>query len=516
MRLLIRVDGSPRIGGGHVMRCLTLAEAARGRGHEAAFVTVAAPAGDMVPRLRAAGFAVTALPAWEVWPDDPEGPPHRHFLSLPWQEDARLTAEACSAMAPDWLIWDHYGLDARWVNVVRAAGPGAMRVLALDDLDDRPLGSDLLLDQTRLTPVTQRFPALAALTGPGFALLRPEFAALRPAALARRGGPVRQVLVAPGMADSAGLAPLALHALADFPDLSAEVVMGSASQSVAEVAALVAANPRWHLTLDAGDMAARMAAADLCIGAGGMTTWERCCLGLPTVLVAVAENQRGTAEALTETGAAVTLDLDAARQPGRLSIPIAAARAAATGLTTRAAALVDGQGAARVLDVLEGHLRPITPDDAQLLFDWRNGPLIRAMSLTPEPLEWSTHLAWVEQGATREDGLWCIYTEGGRDLGHVNARCAGRVWNWGFYIGAEDAPKGTGRRMLAAFLRTLLARDDFDRLEAVVKCGNVASEALHRGFGFREGASANPDLLAFTLSRCDLARRYAFTDTTEG
>lgn len=498
------------------MRCLTLAEAARGRGHDVAFVMVAAPEGDMVHRIRAAGFPVTALPAWEDWPDDPLGPPHRHFLSLPWQQDARLTAEALAAFPSDWLIWDHYGLDARWVNRVRAAGPGTLRVLALDDLGDRPLGSDLLLDQTRLPPVTPRFPALAALTGPDYALLRPEFAALRPAALARRTGPVRHVLVAPGMADAAGLAPLALHALAGFRDLTAEVVMGAASQSAAEVAALVATNPRWRLTLDATDMAARMAAADLCIGAGGMTTWERCCLGLPTVLVAVAGNQRGTVAALAALDAAVTLDLDAARQPERLAQAIAVGCKEAKGLATRAAALVDGTGATRVLDVLDGGLRPVTLDDGPLLFDWRNRPRVRAMSLTQEPLKWDTHLAWVARAVTRDDGLWCIYAEGGRDLGHVNARREGRTWTWGFYIGAEDAPKGAGRRMLAAFLRALLARDDFDRLEAVVKPGNAASVALHRGFGFHEGASATPDCLAFTLSRCDLAQRYAFTDTTEG
>lgn len=516
MRLLIRVDGSPRMGGGHVMRCLTLAEAARGRGHAVQFVTVAAPEGDMVPRIRAAGFAATALAPCDSWPTDPEAPPHRHFLSLPWEDDALLTAEAVLAMAPDWLVWDHYGLDARWVNRVRAAGPTTMRVMAIDDLDDRPLGSDLVLDQTRLPPVTYRYPALAALTGPSYALLRPEFAERRTAALARRGGPVRHVLVAPGMADAAGLAPLALQALAAFPDLTAEVVMGAASQSAAEVAVLAAHDPRVTLTLDATDMAARMAAADLCIGAGGMTTWERCCLGLPTVAVAVADNQRGTLDALATAGAAVTLGLDDARQPGRMAAAVAAAAAQAGQIAARAAALADGLGAARVIDVLEGRLRPVTEADAETLFQWRNRPAIRAMSLTQDPLDWATHVDWLARAATRDDGLWCIYAEGGRDLGHVNARREGKTWHWGFYIGAEDAPKGAGRRMLAAFLRALLARDDFEVLTAVVKPGNAASEALHRGFGFRPAASETPELLAFTLSRCELAQRYAFACMIEG
>lgn len=510
MRLVIRVDGSAMIGGGHVMRCLTLAERLKQRGHRLHFVTVAAPEGDMVPRINAAGFDVTTLPSAPVRLSG-DGPPHQHFLSLDWQEDAHLTGQVCAAMDPDWLIWDHYGLDARWVNSVRAASPARLRVMAIDDLDDRPLGSDLLLDQTRMQPSPLRFPALAAVTGPHFALLRPEFAALRPQALSLRDGLVARVLIAPGMGDLANLAPTALRALQGFPLLEAEVVMGSASQSRAEVEALVAANPRFRLTLDATDMAARMARADLCIGAGGTTTWERCCLGLPSVLVAVAVNQQGTLEAIAKAGAAETLGMTEWRAEGRLTLAIATAVHHAADLSKASAALVDGLGATRVAEVLEGHLRPLSTNDAKLLFDWRNRPHIRAMSLSQAPLDWPAHCDWVQRAAGQKDGLWLIYAEGGRDLGHVNARRNGRDWTWGFYIGEDAAPKGAGRRMLAAFLRLLLEREDFGTLSAVVRRGNAASEALHRGFGFRETTSDDPDLLAFNLSRCDLAQRYAFT-----
>ncbi len=509
LRVLIRADGSARIGGGHVMRCLTLAEVLRARGHEVRFVTVAAGQGDMIPRLQAAGFAVTGL-APAPLDDDPEAPPHRHFLSLPWAADAQATGEVAARFAPDWLIWDHYGLDARWVRQVRAAAPG-MRVLAIDDLDDRPLGADLALDQARLGPYAPQFPALSTLRGPHYVLLRPEFAALRPQALALRDGLVGRVLIAPGMGDLAGLAPLALRALEGFPVLEAEVVMGAASQSRADVEALVAANPRFRLTLDATDMAERMARADLCIGAGGTTTWERCCLGLPTVLVAVAANQQGTLASIAEAGAAETLGLTEWQVPGRLAEAVAKAVARAADLAKASAALVDGLGADRVADVLEGHLRPVTPQDADLLFHWRDRSAIRAMSLTEAPLDWPTHVDWVNRAATRSDGLWLIYAEGGRDIGHVNARAEGTTWTWGFYIGAEDAPKGAGRRMLAAFLHRLLVRPDFDRLNAVVKRGNAPSEALHRGFGFTEVASDHPELLAFTLTKCDLAQRYSLT-----
>ena len=164
-----------------------------------------------------------------------------------------------------------------------------LRVLALDDLDDRPLGSDIVLDPAHIESEARKYSVPVMLHGPAYALLRPEFADLRKTALARRAGPVHRVLIAPGMMDAAGLAPLALEALKGT-GMQAEVVMGSMAQSVDRVRAMVAINPDWTLTLDATDMAARMTAADLCIGAGGGTSWERCCLGLPSVVVAAAGN----------------------------------------------------------------------------------------------------------------------------------------------------------------------------------------------------------------------------------
>ena len=479
MRLVFRCDGDGRIGGGHVMRCLTLAEAARARGWKAGFVMAEGGFGD---RVRAAGFSVAPIPPGSRG-DDPDAPPHAGWLSAPWEADAAVTAAA--AAGADWLIWDHYGLDARWVAAV-----GARATMALDDLDDRVLGSDVLLDLTRLSG-RARHGAPVRLTGPAYAPLRPEFARHRDAALARRGGPVRRVVVMPGLADAAHLAPAALDALGSLPELTAEVVMGAASQSRAATEARIG---RHALTLDAHDVAERMVRADLCVGASGMTNWERCALGLPTVAVAVADNQRPGLEGLAAAGAVVPLDLEAARDPVRLTDAIREAARRAPELSRAAATLCDGRGADRVLDALDWRFRPVTEADTDLLFRWRDRPAIRAASHDDAPLDLATHHAWVAHAAARTDGVWTIYEEGGRALGHANARRREDDWLWSFYL-AEPSPPGTGTRMMRRFLDHL-ALAGARRVTGEVKTDNAASAALHRRLGFAQ-ADARPGALVF-------------------
>jgi UDP-2,4-diacetamido-2,4,6-trideoxy-beta-L-altropyranose hydrolase len=494
VRFVIRADGGQQIGGGHVMRCLTLAGEAVRRGHDVQFIVAAGP---MAEKVRDAGFVVSDLPAT---PHTPEAqPPYARWLSAPWATDAKFCARIVSEAKPDWLVWDHYGLDARWVDVVKAAWV-ELRVLAMDDLDDRDLGSDLALDPARLESSTRVHPVPAVLDGPQFALLRPEFAALRHAALARRGGAVRRVLILPGMMDAAGLAKMALRAL-EGTGLEAEVVMGSASQSLDAVRAMVVHNSDWTLTLDAEDIAQRMVDADLCIGAGGGTSWERCCMGLPTVAVAVTDNQELGIAVLAKAGAVLP---PRSIRAGDLAEKVTEAIDRLSDLSTKAAKLCDGRGAERVLDAVEARLRLLTAADAQLIFDWRNQPIIRATSHSQEPLDWDCHTAWFTKSLCQEGKFWRVYQEGGRDLGAVMvADQGGDVWKWSFYIGATDAPRGAGSRMLSMALAALRMQTTALILEGEVLAGNVASTKLHERLGFKQVASEMEGVLVFHRQICD-------------
>jgi UDP-2,4-diacetamido-2,4,6-trideoxy-beta-L-altropyranose hydrolase len=309
MRVVFRTDASVTIGTGHVMRCLTLADALRARGAECHFVTRALP-GHLGALIIERGHGVTLLAAPAGNAVMPSGPPaHAAWAGVPWEQDLAETRAACGPA--DWLIIDHYAFDARWQ---RGLADRAERIMVIDDLADRPHVATLLLDQNlgreaadydRLVP-----DACRRLIGPRFALLRPEFSAKRGASLQRRAGAeLLHLLISMGGTDVVDATSTVLRALANATlpkNLRLSVVMGSRAPALGRVRELAAQMP-WptEVLVDVIDMARLMADADLAIGAGGSTTWERCCLGLPSIIVETAANQAGAVAAMQQVGAAI-------------------------------------------------------------------------------------------------------------------------------------------------------------------------------------------------------------------
>jgi len=357
MNITFRTDASLEIGTGHVMRCLTLARALRDAGKKCRFITRDLP-GHLGDRIASEGFEVVLLPAPDGAPS--EGPPaHAAWAGVSWEQDAHQTRADLSAFAADWLVLDHYAFDMRWQQ---AALTNGTKLMVVDDLADRPHVCDLLLDQN-LGRKPSDYDGLIlvntqCLIGPSYALLRPEFAALRAQALADRAGRgLKEVLITMGGVDAADATSAVLTALHDVPlpqDVSITVVMGGNAPAVARVQTLAATLP-WatQVVVDVPDMAAHMASADLAIGAAGSTTWERCSLGLPSVILQIADNQAGIAQALTAAKAALG--------PGLLTAPDFAqnlrnaldqATQNLPTLSQNAAGICDGDGVARVLTAL--------------------------------------------------------------------------------------------------------------------------------------------------------------------
>ena len=360
MRFAFRADASIRIGSGHVMRCLTLADSLRARGHKSRFL-VRPHDGHLAAHIRQRGHAVVLLPVGGTARDeaDPAGPPHAEWLGGPWTEDATVSLAALNKTAPDWLVVDHYALDARWEALLAAA---CGRLMVIDDLADRPHACDMLLDQS-LGRHAEEYAALlpadcVTLIGQRFALLRPEFQALRAASLARRESPMlRNILVSMGGVDKddATSAMLAGIEAASLPDGVAVTVVNGRDAPWLDKVRRRAAGMRLPTEVLVGvrNMAEHMMQADLAIGAAGGTAWERCCLGLPSIVVVLAENQRPGAEALARAGAAWVID-DIAEVPRALPglLTAAAGPAPLAQTTRRAAAITDGRGAERVCEQL--------------------------------------------------------------------------------------------------------------------------------------------------------------------
>lgn len=357
--VVFRADASVDIGIGHVMRCLTLADALQARGAHCSFVCRSVP-GHQIDAIAGQGFAVTALPALPPAPGLNSGLAHDAWLAGDWLDDAQRTRAALEGGSADLVVVDHYALDARWEAALR---PAARVLMAIDDLADRPHAVDLLLDQNLGRQPADYAAWVGAdtclLTGPRHALLRPEFAQWRDLSLARRTtAQMQSLLVTMGGIDRPNLTAGVLRALeaCPLPDtLAVDVVLGSAAPQLDEVRQRCAQARRLtRLHVDHRDMAALMAASDLAIGAAGATSWERCCLGLPTLMVAIADNQRPIAQALADAGAGFPLDAESVRDSDRLS---AALEAITTGdamarCSRAASGLVDGLGTARVCEAL--------------------------------------------------------------------------------------------------------------------------------------------------------------------
>ncbi len=315
-RAVFRVDASIDIGTGHVMRCLTLAEELRRRGAECEFICRALP-GHRSEAIRQRGFPVHVLRRPE---DESQGEgaatgrgAYSSWLGVSPDVDAAETLAALGSHPVDWLVVDHYALDASWERKLR---PAARNIMVIDDLADRSHDCELLLDQN-LGHEPADYDGLVPshcerLCGPRFALLRPEFARLRPTSLSRRAeGRLRRILITMGGVDKDNATGVVLEALAASElsnNVSVMVIMGSSSPSLDRVRRQAGTMLfQVDIAVDVDDMPERMAASDFAIGAAGSTSWERCCLGLPSALVAIADNQLSACRALASAGAAFDL-----------------------------------------------------------------------------------------------------------------------------------------------------------------------------------------------------------------
>ena len=284
---------------------------------------------------------------------------HSQWLGVPQQQDAEDVLAALQQRSPDWIVVDHYALDAEWERAVA----GTARCLAIDDLADRHHHVDLLLDQNlgRSQADYQHLvsPHCTVLAGPGYALLRREFAHLREKSLSRRcnAPAIRRILISLGGVDNDNVTESVLRLLpfCSLPsDVEIVVVMGSLAPWIESVRRAGAEVPLPVQVLsNVGNMAEVMADCDLAIGAVGGSAWERCCLGLPTLAIILAENQRPGAVALQQAGAVELLG-DVRQLSHRLPAALRCAQAPGVlaGLIERAQAVADGGGVARITNAM--------------------------------------------------------------------------------------------------------------------------------------------------------------------
>ncbi len=436
MKVAIRADASVSIGTGHVMRCRSLAHALQERGAQVDFL------------------------------------------------------EESEIRSTDWIVVDKYTLNAEWETRMRGK---AARIMVIDDLADRQHDCDVLLDQNYFPNAEDRYKGLVPercrrLLGPHYALLRPEFARQRKT-LRERDGRVQRVLVSLGGVDRGNETSNIISLLKPFR-VAVDVVAGSMNPNADRIA-LECAQAGFTFHRQASNMAELMAAADLAIGAGGSTTWERCCLGLPTLQVAISHDQFATSSALASLGViffcgkSVTEEAlrDVLSDPNRLKDQ-----------SVRMRQLVDGEGARRVAAGLfasartEMSFRDAKADDAWLYFHWANDPEALRQSIDGHVITWNEHEAWFERRIA-DSVLLIAQDEVGIAAGQIRFQPRGERWRVNYYLAPEFRGVGLGAKMLSAAIAELRRRKPGARLTAEVKPDNVASRKVFARLGFKEVSS---------------------------
>lgn len=362
MKIAFRADASLQIGSGHIMRCLTLADALKQKGAECRFLCREHP-GHLIELIRSKGHVVHVLSCESEGSIDRDGPAHSAWLGATQNQDAQACRTILQALQPDWLIVDHYALDTRWEEALR---PFCHRLMVIDDLADRVHQCDLLLDQNLGRKPTD-YAALVpegggVFAGPQYALLRSEFAALREYSLKRRKQPkLQHLLITMGGVDQPNATGKVLETLkrCRLPEgCKITVVMGAQAPWLKQVQAIAAEMPRsTEVLVNVTDMAQRMADCDLAIGAAGGTSWERCCLGVPTLIIVVAENQWSGARALEDRQAVLgVLDVNESfcRLEELLSPPVEKIKK----ISELASQVTQGAGVGEVADYLERYNVP--------------------------------------------------------------------------------------------------------------------------------------------------------------
>nr|WP_315265271.1 UDP-2,4-diacetamido-2,4,6-trideoxy-beta-L-altropyranose hydrolase [Moraxella osloensis] len=535
MKIVVRADASLMMGSGHIIRCLTLADQLKQQGHAITFICRQHD-GHLADLIGQKGFAVQLL-ATSGTADFIKQHAHSEWLGASESDDFAECKPILQALKPDWLIIDHYAIGKNWEQQARRLLPN-LKILAIDDLADRTHDCEILLDQNFGRKNKDYRPLVPSdcqrLLGTRYTLLRDEFASWRAMSLNRRKSvqPPKHILVNLGGVDNDNVTLKILQSLNTFVQHSTQafnvtVVMGKTAPHVESVQRFAKhASFACAVLVNVTNMAELMANADLAIGAAGSTTWERCCLGLPMVLIVLADNQQVIAKALADKNV-VKVVTDMATLDEQLPRLLSELADNYKKFSRQSAKLVDGQGAKRVANWIEFaqkfphcQLRQATQADTQTIWQWRNHIDVRQWMFGQDEITLADHEKWYGRQLDRANVHLLIFetdgSKGGEPMGLVNVtqmtvdkyqtlQLANthtpnpnssnpnsssqneKTASWGFYL-SPNSPKGQGHGFALGVLAIaqIFNTTDIGKITAQVLAYNTASLALHRKLGFSE------------------------------
>lgn len=465
MKIVFRCDASAQIGAGHVMRCLTVADELASQGFSSVFLCSEETIND---------FSSLFEGAHQVIPSDTSG----------------VTADV--------LIIDHYDLD---IDYERGARAWAKRIVVIDDLVNRRHDCDLLLDQT-LERQAEDYEHLIpehckVLAGTSYALLRSQFTALRSKALQKRKesqAHIQRLMISLGNTNLHNITGTVLHALSKTNGVSfdIDVILGGKALFLDDVKKIIKSlnengTHKVSLDLDVKNMAQRMLEADLSIGAPGTTSWERCALGLPALLVQLADNQKDNVVALSNAGAAINLgshdDLSETHIIEALNM-LVSDQDKLSSMSEACLDICDGLGAQRFVGSIKElfqpniTLRKVDMNDAEALLEWRNDSKARSVSLNSEIIDIEEHKSWLTGVLADANRDLCIALYNGVPVGTVRSDYDGEFYELSWNIAPQYRGYGFARLMIEEAMN-----QSSGPFRALIKKDNNASIHIAKSIG---------------------------------
>jgi UDP-2,4-diacetamido-2,4,6-trideoxy-beta-L-altropyranose hydrolase len=472
---------------------------------------------DATRLLKDSGFRVHLMPPGRATAVAAESP-YAHWAGVSSSDDAKQTAEVLAGRRPDWLVVDHYAFSAAWEEDLRTH---AGKILAIDDLA-RTHVADVVFDQNFAADPDARYqgrvrPDSRLLLGPRYALLDDSYAAAR--APRDRTAAVRRICMFFGGVDAEDLTGRALRALDDpgFKGFTLDVLLGPSSIYASAVAAYVPAHVAVNVHRALPSLAGVLSEADIALGAGGGNTWERCCLGLPSIVVSAADNQIPASRALGEAGITLYLgrsdDVDESvlRRAAHALMNDPARR---QDMSERSRLLVDGRGAQRVAEVMaptpvdQLTLRAAALEDREFFFHVVNDPLVRTQSFSKETILWDRHKVWFDEKMRAGRTRMYVLEAQGLPAGVIRFDLNDGFATLNYALDAVGRGKKWGI-VLVEFGLKALAAGWTGEIRAAVKTSNRPSCLIFEKLAFRAATdAAAADQVIYALDASELRARY--------
>jgi UDP-2,4-diacetamido-2,4,6-trideoxy-beta-L-altropyranose hydrolase/UDP-4-amino-4,6-dideoxy-N-acetyl-beta-L-altrosamine N-acetyltransferase len=499
MRVVFRVDASLQIGTGHVMRCLTLAQVLKENGANIEFIC-RKHKGNLIDKIRSNGFVVHELELFEEAEVDTRLA-HSHWLGATQQQDAYDCIEILKAEKPNWLIVDHYALDEQWQKRLK---PYYEKLMVIDDLADRKHQCDILLDQTfgRQQEDYSGFTTKGCelLLGSKYALLRPEFSKWRPYSLKRRGKPeFKQLLINMGGVDVNNITENVLDELklCNLPnDTNITIVMGGSAPHLESVKSkAITLLYKTEVKVDVDNMAEIMANTDIAIGAAGATTWERCCLGLPTIQIVIAENQLFSAEVL-----ACHNIVKLAKEIKETTYLLESSSEWMKSVGSAALEICDGMGSYKVFNKMADYkvilqklgeidlcnYVNLNKNDKALVLSMRNHPEIKKWMHNQDSISDKIHFKFIESLEGQADRRYFLVKQKNNIIGSINFSEINfeNSVNFGIYTNPFVQIKGAGRLLESAASQYAFIELGVKKIKLEVYSDNERAINFYKKCGF--------------------------------